>query len=360
MALNFGSDKKSALQAMYDAQKIAFAPIMFQAAKSLRDLGILEEVKKHKDGITMQDIAKQLDLSAYGVKVLLEAGLSLEVVRVEDDKYHLTKTGWYMLEDKLTRANMDFTNDVNYKGMFTLSESIKTGKPTGLKEFGDWATVYEALSQLPEQAQKSWFAFDHYYSDYAFPEVLPLIFKENPKQILDIGGNTGKFSIKCAEYNEDVKVTILDLPGQMEKAYQNIEKKGFSDRISGYPINLLEHSKPYPKNPDIIWMSQFLDCFSQEDIVELLRRGKEAMNENSSLFIMETYWDKQAFEASTYSLHATSLYFTNIANGCSQMYHSEDMLKLIDQAGLYVDESFENIGVSHTLFKCKLKKPTAQ
>ncbi len=79
------------------------------------------------------------------------------------------------------------------------------------------------------------------------------------------------------------------------------------------------------------------------------------MNENSSLFILETYWDLQQFEASTYSLHATSLYFTNIANGCSQMYHSEDMLKLIEKAGLHVEESFENIGVSHTLYKCKIK-----
>ena len=110
-----------------------------------------------------------------------------------------------------------------------------------------------------------------------------------------------------------------------------------------------------PKGADVIWMSQFLDCFSQDDIAELLRRSKEAMTKDTSLFIMETYWDKQKFEASTYCLHATSLYFTNIANGCSQMYHSDDMLRLIEQSGLYVDESFEDIGVSHTLFKCKVK-----
>lgn len=352
---NYGSDKKSALQAMYDAQKIAFAPIMFQAAKALRDLGILEEVKKHRNGIQIQEVAKNLNLSVYGVKVLLEAGISLEMVRVEDNKFFLTKTGWYILSDELTKVNMDFTHDVNYLGMFSLTDSIKTGKPTGLKVFGEWDTVYEALSQLPEDVQKSWFAFDHYYSDYAFPQILPIVFKDSPKSLLDIGGNTGKFAIKCAQYNPDVHVTILDLPGQLEKAYQNIAANGFENRISGFPINLLDHSKAYPKNPDVIWMSQFLDCFSQEDVIELLRRGKDAMNSESSLFIMETYWDKQQFEASTYSLHATSLYFTNIANGCSQMYHSEDMLAMIEKAGLYVEESFENIGVSHTLYKCKIK-----
>lgn len=355
MELNYGNDNKSALQAKFDAQKIAFGPIMFQAARALRNLGILELVKKSRKGITMEAIAEKLNLSVYGVKVLLEAGLSLEMVRVENDNWFITKTGWYILSDELTKVNMDFTHDVNYQGMFELEESIVNGKPEGLKVFGEWDTVYEALSQLPQKVQDSWFGFDHYYSDYAFPEIMAILFKDNPKQILDVGGNTGKFSIKCAEHNPDVKVTILDLPGQLNVAYKNIEKHGFSDRVNGHALNLLDHSNPFPKGADIIWMSQFLDCFSQEDVLELLKRGFNAMDENASLYIMETYWDKQKFEASTYSLHATTLYFTNIANGCSQMYHSRDMLKLIDKAGLYVDEEFEDIGVSHTLYKCKRK-----
>ncbi len=355
MSVTYGKDNKTALQAKYDAQKIAFAPIMFQAALSLRNLGILELIKKKRKGITIEDIASELKLSVYGVKVLLEAGLSLELVTVEEDLYKITKTGWYIQCDDLTRVNMDFTQDVNYEGVFTLEDSIKEGKPTGLKVFGDWPTVYEGLAHLPEKAKESWFAFDHYYSDYAFPEIMPLVFKNNPKQILDVGGNTGKFSIQCAKYNEDVKVTILDLPGQLNVAYKNIEENGFSDRVNGHPSNLLDHSNPFPKGADIIWMSQFLDCFSQEDILQLLTRSYNALDKNGRVYILETYWDDQEFPASTYSLHATSLYFTNIANGCSQMYHSEDMLKLVDKAGLEVEETVRNIGVSHTLLICKKK-----
>lgn len=355
MSVSYGKDNKTALQAKFDAQKIAFAPIMFQAALSLRNLGILELIKSNRNGIKIKDIAQELNLRVYGVKVLLEAGLSLELVTVENDLYKITKTGWYILCDELTRVNMDFTQDVNYKGVFTLEDSIKEGKPTGLKTFGDWPTVYEGLAHLPEKAKESWFAFDHYYSDYAFPEVLPIVFKKIPKKILDVGGNTGKFSIQCAKYNKDVKVTILDLPGQLEVAKKNIEEHGLNDRVDGYPINLLDHSNAFPKGADIVWMSQFLDCFAQEDVLQLLKRSYDAINENGRVYILETYWDNQQFEASTYSLHATSLYFTNIANGCSQMYHTEDMLALIEKAGLIVEETVENIGVSHTLLICKRK-----
>ena len=196
MKMNYGSDNKSALQAKFDAQKIAFGPIMFQAARTLRDLGILKLIRSRRgDGITMEEIAGELNLSIYGVKVLLEAGLSMEMLLVKDGRFSLTKTGWHILSDELTRVNMDFTHDVNYLGMFSLDESIKSGRPTGLASFGEWDTVYEGLSQLPPKVQKSWFAFDHFYSDYSFSEVLPLVIAPGVKHILDVGGNTGKFAI---------------------------------------------------------------------------------------------------------------------------------------------------------------------
>ena len=352
MAYEFGNDKKSAFQAQYDAQKIAFAPIMFQAARALRDLGILETVKNHKQGITIEDVADILNLPVYGVKVLLEAGLSIELVYAKDHKFFITKTGWFIMNDELTKVNMDFTHDVNYLGFFKLKEAIKSGKPEGLKVFGDWNTIYAALSELPDHVRKSWFGFDHYYSDDSFPQALPIIFNNNPHKILDVGGNTGKFAIKCAEYNPNVKITILDLPGQLADAYKNINDKGLNERIDGYPIDLLDHSLPYPQNYDVVWMSQFLDCFSQDDIVELLKKAKAALNPDGAIYIMETFWDNQRTDAGRYSLVATSLYFTCMANGCSQMYHTQDMIDLIEKAGLKLDETFEKIGVSHTIFKC--------
>ncbi len=357
MKENIGSDKKPAIQAKFDAQKIAFAPIMFQAAKALRDLGILEYLLDNKHRAAgISEIAEALDLSVYGVKVLLEAGLSLEMVMLNGDKFSLTKTGYYILRDDLTRVNMDFTQDVSYLGMFKLQESIKTGRPEGLRVFGDWKTVYEALTELPAKVRESWLAFDHYYSDYAFPEVMAHLFRDKPKTILDVGGNTGRFSIFCAEHNPGVHLTILDLPGQIESALANIRKKGLQDRISTHATNLLDNSISFPGGFDAIWMSQFLDCFSQEEILGLLKRACDALNPEGSIFILETFWDRQEFKASTYCLHATSLYFTAIANGNSQMYHSEDMLKLLDKSGLYPDAVYENIGVSHTLIKCKRKK----
>jgi ubiquinone/menaquinone biosynthesis C-methylase UbiE len=351
--IDYGNDKKSAVEAKFNAQKIAFGPIMFQAARCMRSLGILKTLHDNRrEGLNIGEVAKNCNISRYGAKVLLEAGISMEIVYVRNNKFFLTKTGWYILNDPLTIVNMDFVHDVNYKGFYHLEDSIKNGSPEGLKVFGQWPTVYEGLSQLPAEVQQSWFAFDHFYSDYAFPEILTALFEPKPKRLLDVGGNTGKFAIVCAKYDPAVHITILDLPGQLEKARMAVEAEGLQKRIDLVPINLLDHSVPYPAGFDAVWMSQFLDCFPPEDIVHLLEKAKKSLSAKGSIYILETYWDQQKYPASTYSLHATSLYFTCLANGTSQMYHIDDMYEMVAKATLKIDKEWSNIGVSHTLLKC--------
>lgn len=72
----FTKDTKSAFEAITNAQFIAFAPIVFQATKSLRDLGILAMVEDSGiNGVTLEEVYTKLKLSEYGARVLLEAGL---------------------------------------------------------------------------------------------------------------------------------------------------------------------------------------------------------------------------------------------------------------------------------------------
>ena len=113
-----------------------------------------------------------------------------------------------------------------------MEESFKENRPVGLEHFGNWPTVYEGLSELPSQVQKSWFGFDHFYSDSSFPEALEIIFKKhNTRSLYDVGGNTGKWALQCVNYDKDVEVTILDLPQQIQSTNSDdggkCERKGW-------------------------------------------------------------------------------------------------------------------------------------
>ncbi len=354
----FKKDNKSALEAMGLAQWIAFGPVVFQVARVLRNSGVLRVLlEKGSAGLTMEEIREKLRLPVYGLRVLLESGLGIGLVVLNDEKYTITKTGTYIHNDPLTNVNMNFVHDICYKGLFALDKSIETGKPEGLKEFGNWDTIYEGLSSLPPQVQKSWFAFDHFFSDLAFPPALSKVYDGSIKKMLDIGGNTGKWAVASANYVKDIEITIMDLPGQLEVAREKVKQAGLSDRISFYPANLLDEKTVFPKGFDAIWMSQFLDCFSEPEIISILKRCYDSISDDQYVLILEAFWDTQRFEAAAFCLQQTSIYFTALANGNSQMYHSEVFIRCIEEAGFMVEERIEDIGLSHTLLKCKKRKP---
>ncbi|HEY4155547.1 MAG TPA: class I SAM-dependent methyltransferase [Puia sp.] len=357
----YAKDKKSAIESKGLAQWIAFGPVVFQVARVLRNSGILKVLMEcRSQGLTLEEIRDLVKLPHYGVRILLESGLGIGLVTIQDEKYFITKTGFFICNDPLTVVNMDFVHDVCYKGLFALDKSIETGKPEGLKEFGNWDTIYEGLSSLPAQVQKSWFAFDHFFSDIAFPLTLPLVYNGSIKKILDIGGNTGKWAIASAGYSKDLQITIVDLPGQLKVAKEKVKQAGLEERIFFHPVNILDESASFPKGFDAIWMSQFLDCFSETEIVSILKRCHAALDDDKYVLILEAFWDDQRFETASFCLQQTSVYFTALANGNSQMYNSKVFIRCIEQAGFEIEERTDNIGLSHTLLKCKKSKKLNQ
>lgn len=345
---------QTGVDAKFEAQKIAFAPIMFHAARVLRDSGILAAVQNSRLGLSVDEIAERTGVSRYGVDVLTEAGLGANLLRVRDDgRFGITKTGWFLLNDELTRVNMDFAGDVCYEGMSHLDEALEEEKPAGLKVLGQWDTIYRGLSSLPDPAKSSWLAFDHHYSDKAFPDAFPLVFDPAPARLLDVGGNTGRWALHCLANDPDVHVTIADLPTQLGMAEEKIARAGYADRVSYHAIDLLNPAQSLPKGHDAIWMSQFLCCFSEDEIVSILERARDAMGEETRLFVLDTYSDRQEFEASSYCLRAISLYFTVFANGNSRMYRAQDILDCLARAGLRVDQDRDQVALAHTLLRAR-------
>ena len=350
----------SAREAQRLAEFIAFGPVVFQTARIMVDRGILEMIRNADNGLTIEEVSQQAGISNYAAKCLLEASLCIGIVLIdpETDRFRISKTGWFLLNDPATRVNIDFNHDVNYLGWFKLEESLINGKPEGLKVHGDWPTVYEGLSSLPKRVQDSWFGFDHFYSDNSFDQALEIVFKNKPSSLLDVGGNTGRWALRCVNYDKDVKVTILDLPQQIGLMKDNVKDKEGAERIDGLGVNLLDEKSEMPKDKvfNAIWMSQFLDCFSGEQIVNILKKASKVMDKDSRLYIMETLWDRQRFEPAALCLTLTSLYFTAIANGNSKMYHSEDMERFVKESGLEIEEIHDFLGQGHSILVCKLKQ----
>lgn len=347
-----------AITALYEAQKIAFSPFVFQTAYTMLSLGLIDRIFDSREGLTIEEMAEQTKVSEYGVRVLVEMAVASGILtEKENNRYSLSKVGYFIARDEMTRINLMFTQDICYKGLFHLEEAIREGKPAGLKEIGDWETIYQGLSILPGRLKKSWFEFDHFYSDNSFEDALNIIFKDNPKMIFDIGGNTGKWALASTRFDKDVEVTILDLPVQLKAARENIgQYPDVKDRIHYHAIDLLNPALSVPEGADVYWMSQFLDCFSESEIEAILLKIKAVAKPNAKVYIMETFIDNQRFPAAEFSLIATSLYFTVMANGNSKMYSSSVMKYIVDKAGFNCTaEHHLHTDSFHTILELELK-----
>jgi hypothetical protein len=147
-------------------------------------------------------------------------------------------------------------------------------------------------------------------------------------------------------------VIIVDLPEQIAAARRNVAASAHAHRIAYHAMDLLDPAAALPDRADAVWMSQLLDCFAEDQVVRVLEKAAVSLAPGGSIFVLELLCDRQKYDAAAYSLNATSLYFTCLANGVSRMYRSTDLLALIRRAGLRVQAEHDDIGVGHTLLQC--------
>ncbi len=369
----------SAMEALRKAQSIAMGPFVFQAVAAMEDLGILKVLSELPPGesITREELSRKSGASLYAVGVLADLAVSADIL-IEQEKtvtgasgkggrrkknpgendtgkvqrgLTLSKVGIYLAQDPMTRVNLAFARHVCYQGLYYLTESLKTGRPEGLRVFTeDHVTIYPFLRFLPEKARDAWFAFDHFYSDRLFQTAIPELFKRfHPRVIYDVGGNTGKFALAAADYDDAVRVVIIDLPEQCLAALGNIKKAGMGDRVFVFPANILEAVPDLPIDADVWWLSQFLDCFSAEQISFIVSRIARSAQPGAILAVNEILGDRQKNDVASLVVDAGSLYFTALANGVSRFYHASELIPLIENAGFALSGELDHQGLGHTV-----------
>ena len=210
----------------------------------------------------------------------------------------------------------------------------------------------------PDDIKDCWYAFDHFYSDSAYPAALDIILQRQPATLVDIGANQGRFSILAAQTDDSLRLTMIDLPDQLAEAASLVDEAGFGSRVDATAMDILQPNAAMPRAQCAYWLSQVLCCFSEAEIESLLRRLSKAMAMESRLYVLETCWDRQQYEAAAFCLINTTPYFTCIANGNSKMYTGTELLGFIERSGLRCDRITDGLGTFHTLFECS-KAPEA-
>lgn len=346
------ADKTAFLDTLCEAQKIAFSPFIFKCVSAALKTGLLERIVTADAPLTRESLTQALRLTPYAVKVMVDLLKPAGILEETPDGLTATRLGELLVLDEMTRVNFFFTDDVNYLALDKTLDSLLEGRPAGLAAFDpSWKTIYPHLPALPEAARTSWFRFDHFHSDQAYQKALKLLGYRRPKHLVDIGGNTGRFTKLFLETLPGTRATLVDLPVETEALADRPELGDVIDRIDTVAIDWLSDSPlTGTGHADLYWMSQFLDCFSHEEALSILRRVREAMVPGASLAVLEPVVDRQRHRAAELSLAATSLYFTTVANGNSRFFYGDELEALFHEAGFQLMEEYNGLGISHSLF----------
>jgi SAM-dependent methyltransferase len=110
----------------------------------------------------------------------------------------------------------------------------------------------------------------------------------NPRDMLDIGGSHGYYSVSLCRRHPDLRAVVLDLPAAVEKAAPILAAEGMGDRVVHRAGNALEDDLGADAY-DLVIASQLVHHFSDAENRDLAKRVARALRPGGIYAIFESF-----------------------------------------------------------------------
>jgi SAM-dependent methyltransferase len=105
------------------------------------------------------------------------------------------------------------------------------------------------------------------------------------RRMLDIGGNSGEFALRCCERNPGLRGTVFDLPLVCDVGLEHVLPTREAERISF--IRGDARSDPFPEGADLITFKSMLHDWPGAEATRFLEKAARALAPGGSLMIFE-------------------------------------------------------------------------
>ena len=136
--------------------------------------------------------------------------------------------------------------------------------------------------------------------------VVPQLDLAGRRQLLDVGGGPGTYSVLIARANPLIRCTVLDLPPVARIAAELIAEQGSAERVRTLPGDY--HETAYPPCNDAVIFFGVLHQESPRSILDLLQRAYDSLAPGGVVYVMDMMTDR-THTAPTYS----ALFAVNMA-----------------------------------------------
>ena len=230
---------------------------------------------------TAEELASGMGLDLRGATRLLDVLVTLDFLRKENGRYHLTDAGTYFSSrhPETVRPMVLHLNTL-WTTWGELTKIVKTGAGKEKKPG----------AHFDEEDQKAFIGAMHVAGQRLSVEIADAFDLRQFKRLLDIGGGSGTYTIAFLKKNPGMTAVLFDLPGVIAMAEKRISDEGLRARVELVAGDFYEDE--LPTGCDLALLSAIIHQNGSEENVALYRRIHRALEPGGAVLIRDHIMDE--------------------------------------------------------------------
>jgi 3-hydroxy-5-methyl-1-naphthoate 3-O-methyltransferase len=226
------------------------------------------------EGGAASQISARIQGAPRATEMLLNALVSLKLLAKKDGVYTNTPVAArFFVEGTPDSARMGQLHMANlWKRWSTLTEAVREGTSISLRANDLSLKPFIAAMDVNARGRAG-----------AVAQAVQL---NGTKNMLDLGGGSGAYSIAFAKAAPELQAEVLDLADVLPIAEEHVRKAGLTDRIRMRAGDMLT-APLEPGKYDLVLLSAICHMFSPQENQQLLRRVYEALAPKGRLAISD-------------------------------------------------------------------------
>jgi ubiquinone/menaquinone biosynthesis C-methylase UbiE len=277
------------------------------------------------DGSTAQQLAERIHTNPRATEMLLNALVNLELLTKQNDRFFNTELSTLHLTGD---GRMAIMHQVGlWDRWSSLTDCVRAGKaviPHKRDEAGTEAFIAAMHRNASERAQ----------------DVVSAVEANKSRDLLDLGGGSGAYSIALAQANPQLHATILDHEPVLKIAARHIANAGVTDRVHTRVGDMLDFD--LDATFDLVLLSQVLHMFTEAECSALLRRVHQALVPGGRVAIQEFILDPEKTSPRWAVLFSLNM-LVGTAGGAS--YSAAELSHWLAEAGF---KNVRHVPLGHT------------
>jgi SAM-dependent methyltransferase len=234
-----------------------------------------------------QEVAERCNLDSRGTEKLLFALAGAGYVEEVDGRYRLTAVArkWLLRRSPHSLADKMLLQFHEWEWIERAEDYVRTGKPLELHSTvsaEEWPLYQRGMRAVAGAAA----------SETARRLPVP----KGARELLDIGGSHGYYSVALCRRHEGLSAVVLDLPEAVEHAAPILASEGMGERVVHRVGDALTDDLG-TNTYDVVLIAQLVHHFSEEQNRDLAQRIARALRPGGVYAILDAFRSPSAKDA---------------------------------------------------------------